>query len=96
MTTRWAMWAEGRKATVESFGPMGSTAGDQRHLGFTRGAACQVENGVIGRGYAATDAGQQSRVGRHGIAAKPAQRLEGHGLPRFTGQQDPVGDRCPA
>ena len=35
ITTRWAMWAEGRNATVESFGPMGSTAGPMSMLATT-------------------------------------------------------------
>ena len=35
ITTRWAMWADGRKATVESLGPIGNTAGPISMLATT-------------------------------------------------------------
>ena len=79
ITTRCAMCAEGRKATVESSGPSGRTSGahidigddrlvrHQRHFRFAGGAGGEVKDGRIGRRLRARAAARaiRGRGSRH-------------------------------
>ena len=104
ITTRCAMCAEGRNATVASSGPMGSTEGP---ISMLETMAWCVTSAIFGSPVApevryrtAGSSGRVSarwlrgelRIARHGFAPHLAQIFEREHAFGPAGQQDPVAD----